>query len=68
MSAEALNKARDCWLNSFKKDARGLRKKAPYIPPKLSLSLALDSRHCFDRLSNRLTTDYHCYEEDRRLT
>jgi hypothetical protein len=24
MSAEALNKARDRWLNSFKKDARGL--------------------------------------------
>jgi hypothetical protein len=55
MYAEALNKARDRWLNSFKKDARGLRKKGKKgkkpplwkkFPPKLSLSLALDSRHC----------------------
>jgi hypothetical protein len=33
MSAEALNKVGDRWLNSFKKDARGLRKKAPLHSP-----------------------------------
>jgi hypothetical protein len=32
MSAEVLNKARDRWLNSFKKDARGLRKKRKKAP------------------------------------